>query len=142
MTISLPGPVGERNLYALHPRGLILLAPTTRAGLFEQMAAVLATGNRGLVETMPLPGGLPETVAAAFCAQSPESCTVALVEGDSALVGQIVAKVALLPEPIVSVHAAKSDQPLAYPCDWLLEEASTSINTASAGGNASLMMIG
>jgi delta 1-pyrroline-5-carboxylate dehydrogenase len=35
-----------------------------------------------------------------------------------------------------------TDQALAYQCDWLLEEASTSINTAAAGGNASLMTIG
>ena len=30
----------------------------------------------------------------------------------------------------------------AYCLDWLLEEVSTSINTAAAGGNASLMTIG
>lgn len=29
---DLPGPVGERNLYALHPRGTILLLPRTKQG--------------------------------------------------------------------------------------------------------------
>jgi len=32
--------------------------------------------------------------------------------------------------------------PDAYCLNWLLEEVSTSINTAAAGGNASLMSIG
>src|SRR3546814_21019240 len=45
--MALPGPVGERNLYALHPRGWIGMRPATRQGLLGQMAAVLATGNRG-----------------------------------------------------------------------------------------------
>jgi RHH-type transcriptional regulator, proline utilization regulon repressor / proline dehydrogenase / delta 1-pyrroline-5-carboxylate dehydrogenase len=140
--MELPGPVGERNLYAMHPRGRILMIPETREGLFEQMAAVLATGNRGTVEGMPLPTGLPANVAAAFSASSATVHAAALVEGGEAAVAQAVTKVASLDGPIVSVHAAQPDQPLAYHCDWLLEEVSTSINTTAAGGNASLMMIG
>ena len=140
--IVLPGPVGERNLYALHPRGRILMCPATRTGVFAQMAAVLATGNRGTVRAMALPGGLPKNVAAAFSPEPAEPCAAALVEGDSAMVGRIVEEVATLPGPIVSVHAAQSGQPLPYPTEWLLEEVSTSINTTAAGGNASLMMIG
>jgi RHH-type proline utilization regulon transcriptional repressor/proline dehydrogenase/delta 1-pyrroline-5-carboxylate dehydrogenase len=140
--LTLPGPVGERNLYALHPRGVILMAPATQAGLFEQMAAVLATGNRGYVEGMPLPAGLPASVAACFSTQDTEPFAAALVEGDEAAIGKVVAKVAARPGPIISVHAATTDQGLAYECDWLVEEVSTSINTTAAGGNASLMMIG
>ncbi|MBN8807873.1 MAG: trifunctional transcriptional regulator/proline dehydrogenase/L-glutamate gamma-semialdehyde dehydrogenase [Sphingomonas sp.] len=140
--LALPGPVGERNLYALHPRGRILLRPATREGLVEQMAAVLATGNRGTVAGMGLPTGLPRTVAAVFAADTREPYAAALVEGDATHVTEVAAEVAALPGPIVSVHAAAPDQPLAYQCDWLLEEVSTSINTTAAGGNASLMMIG
>ena len=140
--IALPGPVGERNLYALHARGRVLMVPTTRTGLFEQMAVVLATGNHGTVEAMPLPAGLPANVANVFAAKAGEPYAAALVEGDSAIVSQTVAQVSALPGAIVSVHAATPDQPLAYSCDWLLEEVSTSINTTAAGGNASLMMIG
>ncbi len=140
--IELPGPVGERNLYSLHPRGRILLAPLTRAGLFEQMAAVLASGNEGRVEGMEMPANLPANVAAAFAGASSEPYAAALVEGGSEAVSNMVAKAASLPGPIVSVHAAHADQPLAYQSNWLLEEVSTSINTTAAGGNASLMMIG
>ena len=141
-TIALPGPVGESNFYALHPRGPILMVPASRAGLLEQMAAVLATGNRGHVEAMPLPDDLPATVAAAFCAPMTGPYAAALVEGDATIVRQTVARVADMPGPIVPVHAAQADLPLAYHCAWLLEEISTSINTTAAGGNASLMMIG
>ncbi len=141
LSLTLPGPVGERNLYALHPRGLILMAPATRTGLFEQMAAVLATGNRGAVEGMPLPTGLPASVATCFPARTDEPFAAALVEGDAKAVGRLVEKVAALAGPIVSVHAAQTGEPLAYPLDMLLEEVSTSINTTAAGGNASLMTI-
>lgn len=140
--LVLPGPVGERNLYALHPRGQILMAPATRAGLFEQMAVVLATGNRGTVEGMALPGDLPANVAPLFTAQPTEPFAAALVEGDDTAVARIVAKVATLPGPIVPVHAAQTDGPLAYQSIWLVQEVVTSVNTTAVGGNASLMMIG
>ena len=140
--IILPGPVGEHNSYALHPRGSILMIPATRAGLFEQMAAVLATGNQGVVEGMALPEALPANVAAAFPATPSGAYAAALVEGEAGAVGKAVARVAALPGPIVPVHAARAGRTLAYPCDWLLQEVSTSINTAAAGGNASLLTIG
>ncbi len=139
--LELPGPVGERNIYALHPRGRILLRPATREGLFAQMAAILATGNSATVEGMALPPGLPTSVAAAFSGAKDEPYTAALVEGGPARIAAMVDTVAAMPGPIVSVHA-EGDGPLAYPLDWLLEEVSTSINTTAAGGNASLMMIG
>jgi len=44
---ELAGPVGERNFYALHPRGTVLLHAATHAGLCHQVAATLATGNCG-----------------------------------------------------------------------------------------------
>lgn len=138
--LSLPGPVGERNLYALHPRGVILLRPATRQGLFRQMAAVLATGNHGAVEGMPLPPGLPLAVAACFAAIATGPYAAALVEGDAAEILATMQAVADLPGPIVSVHAESHGH--GYCLDWLLEERSISINTTAAGGNASLMMIG
>lgn len=139
--LELAGPVGERNLYALHPRGVVLLVPETRAGLIEQMAAVLATGNRGMVQGMALPDGLPESVARRFPADG-AGYSVALVEGAAERVLAVLGQVAGMDGPIVTVHAADPGAALAWNCDWLLEEVSTSINTTAAGGNASLMMIG
>ena len=138
--LALPGPVGEQNLYALHPRGRILLRPRTQAGLFDQMAAVLATGNRGTVFGMALPEGLPAPIAAAFAADDGAECAAVLIEGDAAAVTTAAQAAAALPGAIAAIHAPGPDG--GYCCDWLLEEVSTSINTTAAGGNASLMMIG
>jgi RHH-type proline utilization regulon transcriptional repressor/proline dehydrogenase/delta 1-pyrroline-5-carboxylate dehydrogenase len=91
---------------------------------------------------MPLPADLPVGVRASFSEKTMAPHVAALVEGDATVVAKMVARVAEMPGPIVSVHAAQMDQALAYQCDWLLEEVSTSINTTAAGGNASLMMIG
>ncbi|WP_408586007.1 trifunctional transcriptional regulator/proline dehydrogenase/L-glutamate gamma-semialdehyde dehydrogenase [Novosphingobium sp.] len=140
--LELPGPVGERNLYALHPRGLVLLRPETRGGLLEQMAVVLATGNRAVVQGMTLPQGLPASVAAAFAMHSGGPFAAALVEGGAERVVALAREVAAMNGPIVPVYVADPAQGLAYACYWLLEEVSTSINTTAAGGNASLMMLG
>jgi len=70
----------------------------------------------------------------------------ALVEGDAEAVRAVNRKIAALPGPLVLVQAATTEEllsdPDAYCLNWLLEEVSTSINTAAAGGNASLMAIG
>ncbi|NTF08556.1 trifunctional transcriptional regulator/proline dehydrogenase/L-glutamate gamma-semialdehyde dehydrogenase [Agrobacterium rubi] len=151
---ELAGPVGERNLYALHPRGHVLLAPLTVQGLFRQIAAALATGNTvaidretGLETEL---SGLPSSVSAHITwsddwAKSGPYAG-ALVEGDADRVRQINARIAELPGPLVLVQAATTEalrgteQP--YILNWLLEEVSVSVNTTAAGGNASLMSIG
>ena len=70
----------------------------------------------------------------------------ALVEGEAEDVQRVNRKIAALPGPLVLVQAATTAEltsdPEAYCLNWLLEEVSTSINTAAAGGNASLMSIG
>jgi RHH-type proline utilization regulon transcriptional repressor/proline dehydrogenase/delta 1-pyrroline-5-carboxylate dehydrogenase len=137
----LPGPVGERNVYALHPRGCIALRPQTRAGLLEQMAAVLATGNTGAIEDMALPERLPAEIAACFT-QGDARVSAALVEGNAVRVREVAQAMAARDGAIVPVHAAASGPGLSYSLEWLLEEVSTSVNTTAAGGNASLMMLG
>ncbi len=139
LEVTLPGPVGERNLYSLHPRGTMLLRPATRAGLFRQMAAILATGNDALVQGMALPPGLPADVAARFAKPADTPVAAVLVDGEPDIVSATVQAVADWPGRIVPVHAPGPD---GYCLDWLMEEVSTSINTTAAGGNASLMMIG
>lgn len=141
LELLLPGPVGERNLYALHPRGRILLRPATRAGLLGQMAAVLATGNRASVEGMALPDGLPAAIAAAFRPDPSEPFAACLVEGDASAVRAACDSVARIAGPIVPVHVWSAEG-MGTNHAWLLEEVSISVNTTAAGGNASLMMIG
>jgi len=141
---ELPGPVGERNLYALHPRGAILLLPVTPAGLRQQIAAVLATGNRARIEGMALPADLPASVAARLNAGAEESFAGALVEGEAEQVRAALAAIARRAGPVLLTQAATpaacAREP-AYRLDWLVEEVSTSINTTASGGNASLMTL-
>ena len=154
MIKELPGPVGERNIYTLHPRGRILCVPQTAKGLYRQIAAALATGNSVMVDAASgLDGalaGLPASVSVRVGWtkdwQADAPFAGALVEGDGARVTEINRKIAALEGPLVLVQAASTADieadPEAYCLNWLLEEISTSINTAAAGGNASLMTIG
>jgi RHH-type transcriptional regulator, proline utilization regulon repressor / proline dehydrogenase / delta 1-pyrroline-5-carboxylate dehydrogenase len=154
LEIDLPGPVGERNLYALHPRGKILLLPETSAGLYQQMACTLATGNDAVIGSSPdlsaRLDGLPASVARRISFSGEWSLhgayAGALIEGDARRVQAMQRAIAALPGPLVVVQAAASsemrDNPAAYNLCWLLREVSISINTAAAGGNANLMAMG
>ncbi|WEK43358.1 MAG: aldehyde dehydrogenase family protein [Candidatus Sphingomonas colombiensis] len=138
--VELPGPVGERNLYALHPRGCVLLLPETRDGLIAQLGAALAGGNDAVIagDAALLPG-LPAAVThrvrwvADFAGAGPFAG--ALIEGDAGRVGDALARLSAMPGPIALPQTAANG----YRLDWLVEEVSTSINTTAAGGNASLM---
>lgn len=145
--VELAGPVGERNLYALKPRGTIQLRPVTARGLFHQLAVALVTGNSVSIvadsSLLALAGKLPACVLR--CIRSkPGPILAVLAEGGSADTLAAMRDVADQPGGIVLVHAAASDQmlaPTAYCCDWLVEEVATSINTTAAGGNTSLMAL-
>jgi len=144
----LAGPVGETNIYALHPRGRILLLPQTEAGLRDQLAAVLATGNdaviradRAMRETL---SGVPAEVLGRIAwideLHQADPCAGALIEGDADQIMRAQREVAALDGPILLTQASDGHSG-GYCLDWLLEEVSTSINTTAAGGNASLMTI-
>ena len=55
-------------------------------------------------------------------------------------------RVAARPGAVVPIHAVSTEGLKAgteeFPAQWLVEEKSVSINTAAAGGNATLMAIG
>jgi len=144
-SMELPGPVGERNLYELRPRGTILLLPQTQRGLFQQIAAVLAAGCTAAIEGMARPEGLPQRVAERLAESADGPLAGVLVEGDAQAVLRAARAMAERPGPIVPVHAATPEECAvdapAYTVDWLLEEVSISINTTAAGGNASLMAL-
>jgi RHH-type transcriptional regulator, proline utilization regulon repressor / proline dehydrogenase / delta 1-pyrroline-5-carboxylate dehydrogenase len=153
LELQLAGPVGERNLYALHPRGQILLVAQTEDGLLTQLAAVLATGNSAVIDRAgglgsqlePLPASLSARIMFADDWASAGPLSGALIEGEGVAVTEVLQRIAELPGPLLLAQAASSadvGRPDAYCLNWLLEEVSTSINTAAAGGNASLMSIG
>ncbi|MBC2667292.1 bifunctional proline dehydrogenase/L-glutamate gamma-semialdehyde dehydrogenase PutA [Novosphingobium flavum] len=141
---ELPGPVGERNLYAIRPRGRVLLRPTTRDGLVRQLIAALAGGNRAVVvgpawldaELAVLPAPLRAVIERAADIPTGTDFAAALIEQ----VGpEWLARLAARPGPIPLVQSPQAGGD--YRLDWLVEEVSTSINTTAAGGNASLMAL-
>ncbi|WP_338664913.1 trifunctional transcriptional regulator/proline dehydrogenase/L-glutamate gamma-semialdehyde dehydrogenase [Pararoseomonas sp. SCSIO 73927] len=141
VTMELPGPVGERNLYALHPRGAVLCRGATGDGLLVQIAVCLATGNAARVGAAALArlGGLPPAVRAHLRAGDDVAGSDAVLFGgeDGALPG-LLREVAGTPGPIRPVVTAREGL---YPPDMLVAERSVSTNTAAAGGNAGLMSL-
>jgi RHH-type transcriptional regulator, proline utilization regulon repressor / proline dehydrogenase / delta 1-pyrroline-5-carboxylate dehydrogenase len=151
---ELAGPVGERNLYALHPRGRILLMAETDTGLHCQVAAGLSTGNMLVIDTssgrQASLSELPRSVAGRISWtddwEKDGPFAGALVEGDEAQVRAANQKIANLSGPLVLAQAATTEElkdcPEIYCLNWLLEEVSTSINMAATGGDTALMSIG
>jgi RHH-type proline utilization regulon transcriptional repressor/proline dehydrogenase/delta 1-pyrroline-5-carboxylate dehydrogenase len=141
---ELPGPVGERNLYALHARGTILLMPHGPAGLHQQIAATLASGNQGRIEGMALPADLPASVLTRLAPSAGAPLAGALIEATPDRLLAALPDLSTRPGPVLLVQGASpadcADGP-AYRLDWLIEEVATSINTTASGGNASLMTI-
>ena len=121
---DLPGPVGERNLYRLEPRGLVLCQATNEAAARTQLDLVQATGNIAVAEPNYPVAGIRRFEGHA---------EVALVEGAA---GPLAERLAALDGPIIPIHAPP------YAAEWLLRERVVTTNTAAAGGNASLMAIG
>jgi RHH-type proline utilization regulon transcriptional repressor/proline dehydrogenase/delta 1-pyrroline-5-carboxylate dehydrogenase len=144
---SLPGPTGEANLYSVLPREAVLCLAEGEEDRLLQLAAVLAVGSRAVWPPAgrELHGALPADVRRAIdLVQDPLRTgrfDVALHHGDRASLLAVQAALAEREGPIVTlVGLAPGDA--AVPLERLVVERSLSINTAAAGGNASLMTIG
>ena len=114
---ELVGPVGEHNSYALRPRGAILCVAGDTSELKAQHDLVRVTGNR-------------------IAASEAEDIAAVLFAGSAEELVTLTRRLAERPGRIVPVHVAP------YPRELLSDEVSLSVNTAAAGGNASLMAIG
>jgi RHH-type proline utilization regulon transcriptional repressor/proline dehydrogenase/delta 1-pyrroline-5-carboxylate dehydrogenase len=137
---ALPGPVGESNLYRTRPRGEVLLLPQSREGLSRMLDAVAATGNRAIVDSSAIGADSVRELAPRAKIISGWAgdlqIDAVLVEGDVARLAEVARLVAAMPGPIVPVQSAAD-----IDLDLLVHEVSVSINTAAAGGNASLMAL-
>jgi RHH-type proline utilization regulon transcriptional repressor/proline dehydrogenase/delta 1-pyrroline-5-carboxylate dehydrogenase len=154
IVLTLPGPTGESNIYRLEPRGTVLCVAATEQGARAQWAAVQATASRALFADTAAARQFAQSLAAAqrdaLAFMPDEEVETAdyqavLFEGDGDALRQLSRRVAARPGPIVSVQGLSSDaaaQGQSYVLERLLAERSLSINTAAAGGNASLMTIG
>ncbi|MET0265302.1 MAG: trifunctional transcriptional regulator/proline dehydrogenase/L-glutamate gamma-semialdehyde dehydrogenase [Duganella sp.] len=141
----LPGPTGERNTLTLQPRGAVLCAASTQPALLNQVAAVLATGNIALLDTLTaqlLPADLPAVVRERIkTVAAPEQCDgqfqVALAE--TALASAQYSTLAARDGALASVIGVEAGEPI--PLWRLLAERALCVNTTAAGGNASLMTL-
>jgi RHH-type proline utilization regulon transcriptional repressor/proline dehydrogenase/delta 1-pyrroline-5-carboxylate dehydrogenase len=153
LAVTLPGPTGERNTYSLLPRERVLCLAQQEADLLTQLAAVLAVGaqalwpdttaNKGLLSR--LPQAVQSRVRLAANWQDAQAADAAfdavLHHGDSDQLRTVCEQVAQRHGPIVGVQGLAHGEPNVA-LERLLIERSLSVNTAAAGGNASLMTIG
>ncbi|MGD1037423.1 MAG: trifunctional transcriptional regulator/proline dehydrogenase/L-glutamate gamma-semialdehyde dehydrogenase [Roseiarcus sp.] len=149
LDIELPGPVGERNLYSLVPRGIVLCDAASEEAMIAEIACALAAGNRAALDGPPaaaflgaLPRALREHVVPVAAA---DRIDAVLTDREGPALLDLLAAVAARPGPIVGVfrygaEALRRGEPA--PLDFLVNERSICINTTAAGGNASLMAIG
>ncbi len=143
----LAGPTGERNVYTLHPREAVLCLADSDADRLAQLAAVLAVGSGAVwpAAARSLHERLPDAVRARI--ELVDDWTSPTVRFDAALhhgsaaellrVGQLLAA---RPGPIVVVEGLRPGA-TAIALERLVLERSVSINTAAAGGNATLMTL-
>ena len=144
----LPGPTGERNVYSLVPRSAVLCLAATEEDRLVQLAAVLAIGSRAVwpAETRELlqrlPGPVQTQIALARDWRAPAvAFDAVLLHGSVAELAQLREQLAMRPGPIVQVERlAPGEQ--AVPLERLVVERALSVNTAAAGGNATLMALG
>ncbi|QIG55487.1 bifunctional proline dehydrogenase/L-glutamate gamma-semialdehyde dehydrogenase PutA [Altererythrobacter sp. BO-6] len=140
---GLPGPVGERNLYSVHPRGRVLLLPTSEQGLQAQLQAVAATGNSAVLPeaARALYEGLGPAVAVEWVTDwitEPPYAHVLIEEGGQDIC-TVLQAIAAKDGPIPIVQLGGDARP--YRTDWMFEELAVSVDTTAAGGNASLMAV-
>ncbi len=143
----LPGPTGERNVYTLQPRERVLCLAGDDGDRLVQLAAVLAVGSRALWprETAParaqLPEGVRERIDLADEWTAPTARFDAVLHHGSAdellHVGRVLAARA---GPIVGVEGLRPGE-TTVPLERLVVERALSVNTAAAGGNATLMTL-
>ncbi|HDI3020190.1 TPA: trifunctional transcriptional regulator/proline dehydrogenase/L-glutamate gamma-semialdehyde dehydrogenase [Cronobacter turicensis] len=147
---TLPGPTGERNTYTLLPRERVLCLADNEQDLLVQLAAATSAGSRVLWVDEPLQRTLAKQLLAAVNAiidfAKPDVLfsqffDAVIYHGDSDQLRALCEKVAAREGAIVSVQGfARGETNLLLERLWL--ERSLSVNTAAAGGNASLMTIG
>ncbi|WP_292992272.1 trifunctional transcriptional regulator/proline dehydrogenase/L-glutamate gamma-semialdehyde dehydrogenase [Pantoea sp.] len=144
----LPGPTGERNTFSLLPRDQVLCLADNEQDALIQLAAVTSVGSKALWQDdelhRALRTSLPDAVKARITlARDPLTTEfdAVIYHGDADQLRTLCEQIAARDGAIVSVQGfARGETNLLL--ERLLIERSLSVNTAAAGGNASLMTIG
>lgn len=146
----LPGPTGERNSYSLLPRERVLCLADNEYDALAQLAAVICVGSRvlwvdealqrELCQKLPqvIQQQIAFTVSNTMLAQPFDAV---IFHGDSDKLGQLCIEVAAKEGAIITIQGLSRGESTIQ-LERLYLERSLSVNTAAAGGNASLMTIG
>ncbi|MBL8327818.1 MAG: trifunctional transcriptional regulator/proline dehydrogenase/L-glutamate gamma-semialdehyde dehydrogenase [Rubrivivax sp.] len=145
--LSLPGPTGESNLYAVLARDAVLCLAQDEADQLAQLATVLAVGSHAVWPAQAhalrerLPGPVRERIRLTQDWSSPRTPFDAVVQHGSPAARLETAQVlAARPGPLLSLSGhAPGERPIRS--ERLVLERAVSLNTAAAGGNASLMTL-
>lgn len=143
----LPGPTGELNVYSLIPRNTVLCLAAHDHDLLSQLAALLAVGSRAVWpgRAQSLWDLLPATVQSHIHLlpdpwDDPQGWDAVLLHGSEEELIQVQQRLAKRAGPVVLVERMPKGSHQ-VPLHRLVLERSLSINTAAAGGNASLMTL-
>ena len=145
----LPGPTGERNTYQLVPCGKVLCLSDNEQDIFTQLAGVFASGCHAIVHNAVFSQKtyreLPDMIRKAITLTDnwqDESLSINAViyHGDSDQLKETCQQIAQRKGAIISVQGFSRGE-TALLLERLLHERALSVNTAAAGGNASLMTI-
>ncbi|CAK9885181.1 MAG: Bifunctional protein PutA [Candidatus Erwinia impunctatus] len=145
----LPGPTGERNNYTLLPKGEILCCADREEDMLTQLAAVLSAGCRVLWSAsdvaQTLYDKLPPEVQSKITLtanglDNQHAIEAVIYHGDADRLATLSRSLAERGGAIISLQGlAHGDTEIVL--ERLLTERAVSVNTAAAGGNASLMTI-
>ena len=150
ITRLLNGPTGERNSYAILPREHVLCLAEVESDLLTQLAAVLAVGSSAVLPQSELAKALlarlpaevqPRITLVADWTKDEVIFDAVLHHGDCDQLRDVCQQVAQRAGAIVGVQGLSQGE-TNIALERLVIERALSVNTAAAGGNASLMTIG
>jgi RHH-type transcriptional regulator, proline utilization regulon repressor / proline dehydrogenase / delta 1-pyrroline-5-carboxylate dehydrogenase len=141
--VELFGPTGEKNLYQPTPRHRVLCVAANEDDLLVQLAGILAIGTEALwpqpmaVVAARLPAEVRAHIRLEETGKTQDFGIVMLHGGVDQLI-TLQKQMARRSGPVIPVERLAPGED-AIPLERLLTEKAVSINTAAAGGNASLM---
>ena len=152
-SVELLGPVGERNVYRLEPKGRIAALVESEHGAAVAIGAALAAGAVAVVEAgspaealaSRLPEALRDLVEIVSGWRDAEVLGALVFEGGREALLAVLGEAAGCPGPILTVHALTPEEVAAgatWDAERLVEERTISTNTAAAGGDATLLSAG
>ena len=144
---TLPGPTGESNHYTIVPRKTVLCMAEQEQSLIQQLTSVYAIGStpavlRDDVVILKYFSSMPETLRKSIqIIQNIETdhFDAVLYQGSEQKLMRLQQSIAQRQGAIIGITHVQIGQSI--PLDRLVIERAVSINTAAAGGNASLMTL-